>query len=198
MPLTVESLTSKTDWNALILAANCWNGLSSVQLSAFLWLGIPLWNLKKQIFLLQNMRKMTHPFFHDASIQVSVGVFLTHRFETVGVFAHFLCVKNALYLELCIKILKLKTPKIIPVTVTLLKTGPEITTRGPWATKLTRALVPYCHHLLFGLAWWFMHVRLEITQFLCWRVFSYKRWTINSQDKEYKSNLSPVGPAALI
>ena len=47
------------------------------------------------------MRKMTHPFFHDASILVSVGVFLTHRFETVGVFAHFLCVKNALYLELC-------------------------------------------------------------------------------------------------
>ena len=41
------------------------------------------------------MRKMTHPFFHDASILVSVGVFLTHRFETVGVFAHFLCVKNA-------------------------------------------------------------------------------------------------------
>ena len=41
------------------------------------------------------MRKMTHPFFHDASILVSVGVFLTHQFETVGVFAHFLCVKNA-------------------------------------------------------------------------------------------------------
>ena len=41
------------------------------------------------------MRKMTHPFFHDASILVSVGVFLTHRFETVGVFVHFLCVKNA-------------------------------------------------------------------------------------------------------
>ena len=41
------------------------------------------------------MRKMTHPFFHDASILVSVGVFLTHRYETVGVFAHFLCVKNA-------------------------------------------------------------------------------------------------------
>ena len=38
---------------------------------------------------------MTHPFFHDASILVSVGLFLTHRFETVGVFAHFLCVKNA-------------------------------------------------------------------------------------------------------
>ena len=48
------------------------------------------------------MRKMTHSFFHDASILVSVGVFLTHRFETVRVFAHFLCVKNALYLELCI------------------------------------------------------------------------------------------------
>ena len=40
------------------------------------------------------MCKMTHPFFHDAPILVSVGVFLTHRFETVGVFAHFLCVKN--------------------------------------------------------------------------------------------------------
>ena len=49
----------------------------------------------KKIFLIQNMRNMTHPFFHDASILVSVGVFLTHRFETVGVFAHFLCVKNA-------------------------------------------------------------------------------------------------------
>ena len=41
------------------------------------------------------MRKLTHPFFHDASILVSVGVFLTHRFETLRVFAHFLCVKNA-------------------------------------------------------------------------------------------------------
>ena len=41
------------------------------------------------------MRKMTHPFFHDASILASVGVFLTHLFETVGIFAHFLCVKNA-------------------------------------------------------------------------------------------------------
>ena len=41
------------------------------------------------------MRNMTHPYLHDASILVSVGVFLTHRFETVGVFAHFLCVKNA-------------------------------------------------------------------------------------------------------
>ena len=49
----------------------------------------------KKIFLIQNMRNMTHPFFHDASILVSVGVFLTHRFETVGVFAHFLCVQNA-------------------------------------------------------------------------------------------------------
>ena len=56
---------------------------------------------KRKIFLLQNMRKMMNPFFHDASILVSVGVFLTHRFETVGVFAHFLWVKNALYLELC-------------------------------------------------------------------------------------------------
>ena len=41
------------------------------------------------------MRKMTHPFFHGASILVPVGVFLVHRFETVGVFARFLCVKNA-------------------------------------------------------------------------------------------------------
>ena len=64
-------------------------------LSAFLLLGISFWNSKKKIFLLQNMRKMTHPFFHDASILVSVGIFLTHRFETGGVFAHFLCVKNA-------------------------------------------------------------------------------------------------------
>ena len=38
------------------------------------------------------MRKMTHVFFQDASILVSVGVFLTHQFETVGVFAHFLSV----------------------------------------------------------------------------------------------------------
>ena len=45
--------------------------------------------------LLQNMRKMTHPFFHDASILVSVRVFLTHQFQTADVFAHFLCVKNA-------------------------------------------------------------------------------------------------------
>ena len=50
---------------------------------------------EKKIFLLQNMCKMTHPFFHDASIPVSVGVFLTHRFEIVGVSAQFLCVKNA-------------------------------------------------------------------------------------------------------
>ena len=41
------------------------------------------------------MGKMTHPFFHGASILVSVGVFLTQWFETVGVFAHFLCLKNA-------------------------------------------------------------------------------------------------------
>ena len=41
------------------------------------------------------MRKRTHLFFHGASILVSVGVYLMHRFETVGVFAHFLCVKNA-------------------------------------------------------------------------------------------------------
>ena len=66
-----------------------------MRLTAFLSWGISFWNLKKKNFLLQNMRKMTHLFFHDASILVSVGVFLTHRFETVGVFAHFLCVKNA-------------------------------------------------------------------------------------------------------
>ena len=65
-----------------------------MRLSAFLSWGISFWNLKKKSFA-SNMRKMTHPFFHDASILVSVGVFLTHRFETVGVFAHFLCVKNA-------------------------------------------------------------------------------------------------------
>ena len=47
------------------------------------------------------MHKMTYQFFHDASFLVSVGVFLMHRFETVGVFTHFLCVKNALCLELC-------------------------------------------------------------------------------------------------
>ena len=34
------------------------------------------------------------PLFHDASILVSVGVFLTHQIETVGVFAYFLCVKT--------------------------------------------------------------------------------------------------------
>ena len=50
---------------------------------------------EKKIFLVQNMRKMTHASFHDASILVSVGVFLTHPFETAGIFAHFLCVKYA-------------------------------------------------------------------------------------------------------
>ena len=68
-----------------------------MRLSAFLSLGISFWNLKN-IFCsnldMLNMRKMTHPFFHDASILVSVGVFLTHRFEAVGVFAPFLRVKN--------------------------------------------------------------------------------------------------------
>ena len=53
------------------------------------------WNLKKKLFLLQHMRKNDASVFHDASSLVSVGVFLMHRFETVGVFAHFLCVKNA-------------------------------------------------------------------------------------------------------
>ena len=66
-----------------------------MRLSAFLSLGMSFWNLKKKrIYMLENMRKMMHPFFHDASILVSVGVFLTHWFETVGVFAHFLCVKT--------------------------------------------------------------------------------------------------------
>ena len=84
-----------------------------MRLSAFLSLGISFWNLKK-IVVLQNMHKMTHPFFHDASILVLVGVFLTHRVETVGVCAHFLSVKNAktpsiwssglsIYIYLCAK-----------------------------------------------------------------------------------------------
>ena len=37
--------------------------------------------------------------------------------------------------------------------------------RDTWATKLSSAPVPNCHHRLFGLAWWFIHVRFEITQF---------------------------------
>ena len=32
---------------------------------------------EKKYFLLQNMRKMALPFFHDASILALVGVFLT-------------------------------------------------------------------------------------------------------------------------
>ena len=36
-----------------------------------------------------------------------------------------------------------------------------------------RAPIQNSHHLLFGLAWWFMHVRFEITHFFS-RVFSYK------------------------
>ena len=50
---------------------------------------------KQKLFLLQHMSKNDTSAFHDASILVSVGVSLTHRFETVGVFAHFLCVKKA-------------------------------------------------------------------------------------------------------
>ena len=50
---------------------------------------------KNNSFCSNTCVKITHPFFHDASILVSVGVFLTHRFETLGVFAHFLCIKNA-------------------------------------------------------------------------------------------------------
>ena len=68
----------------------------SERLSAFLSLGISFRNFEKKIFLLQNMRKMTHLLFHNASILVSLAVFLMHRFETVGIFAHFLCVKNAI------------------------------------------------------------------------------------------------------
>ena len=45
--------------------------------------------------MLQNMCKMTHLVFRDASMLVSVGIFLMHWFETVDVFAHFLCVKKA-------------------------------------------------------------------------------------------------------
>ena len=52
------------------------------------------YNIMARHFLWRGI-KMTHPFFHNASIMVLVGVFLTHWFETVGVFAHFLCVKNA-------------------------------------------------------------------------------------------------------
>ena len=55
---------------------------------------------KKNSFRSKICVKLTHQFFHDASILVSVGVFLMHRYATVGIFAHFLYVKNALYLEL--------------------------------------------------------------------------------------------------
>ena len=81
-----------------------------MRLSAFLSLGISFWKMKK-IFLLQKMGKMRLPFFHDASIWVSVGVFLTHRFETAGVLPIFFAseTQNAPYLELC-KIL----PDILP------------------------------------------------------------------------------------
>ena len=39
--------------------------------------------------------EMTLPFCHDASILVSVRVFLAHQFETAGVLTHFLCIKHA-------------------------------------------------------------------------------------------------------
>ena len=35
------------------------------------------------------------PFFHDASILVSEGIFLPHQFETAEVFTHFLYVKKS-------------------------------------------------------------------------------------------------------
>ena len=60
-----------------------------VRLSALFSLGISFCNLIRNV-IAQNMRKMTHhffhhQFFHDASILVSVGAFLVHRFETVDV-----------------------------------------------------------------------------------------------------------------
>ena len=55
---------------------------------------------EKKIFLLQNMRKMTLHFFHDASILVSVGVFLKHQFGTAGAFIHFHSVKSACNLDI--------------------------------------------------------------------------------------------------
>ena len=95
MPLAAESLTSKADWNALIFVASffTWTIISVIECISFV--GNIFLEFEKKILLLQNMRKMTHLFFHDASILVTMGVFLTHRYETVGVFAHFLCVKNA-------------------------------------------------------------------------------------------------------
>ena len=65
------------------------------------------WEYVSGIFL-KNLLAPKHAlndasFFHDGSILDSMGIFLTHLFETVGVFADFLCVnntKNALYLEL--------------------------------------------------------------------------------------------------
>ena len=68
-----------------------------------LWTLFLVWNLKKQNknFLLQNMHKMTLSFLHDVLIRDSVLNFLTHQFGNAGVFTHFLCIKNTLYLELC-------------------------------------------------------------------------------------------------
>ena len=54
-------------------------------------------NAKKVI---SDMRKMMHPFVQDASILVSVGVFLTHRFEAVGDLPIFLRQKRPLYVAL--------------------------------------------------------------------------------------------------
>ena len=52
------------------------------------------------------------------------------------------------------------------VIITHLPAARVVKTRGPWATKLTKASVQNCYHLLFGLAWWSMHVRFEITHFV--------------------------------
>ena len=63
-----------------------WSKVTQIsKLNVWIWACILRWAIQGLLGLL----------FHDASILVSVGVFLTHRFETVGVFAHFLCVKNA-------------------------------------------------------------------------------------------------------
>ena len=91
MPLAAESLTSKRfDLCGQFLT---WTIIGAIECISFV--GNIFLEFEKKIFLIQNMRNMTHTFFHDASILVSVGVFMTHRFETGGVFAHFLCVKNA-------------------------------------------------------------------------------------------------------
>ena len=54
-------------------------------------------------------------------------------------------------------------------------------TRGPWATKLAKAAVHNCHHLLFGLALLFRHFRFELTLF-------------NQRTYGPVANLSPLNP----